>query len=68
MAKWFVSAKRADFEEIGKTFGISPVLARIIRNRDIIGNSSIDKYLHGSQKDYYEAGLMKDMNKTTKLL
>ena len=48
MAKWFVSAKRADFEEIGKTFGISPVLARIIRNRDIIGNSSIDKYLHGS--------------------
>lgn len=68
MAKWFVSAKRADFEEIGKTFGISPVLARIIRNRDIIGNSSIDKYLHGSQKDYYAAGLMKDMDKAAGLL
>ena len=68
MAKWFVSAKRADFEEIGKTFGISPVLARIIRNRDIIGNSSINKYLHGSQKDYYEAGLMKDMDKAAGLL
>lgn len=68
MAKWFVSAKRADFEEIGKAFGISPVLARIIRNRDIIGNEAIEKYLYGSKKDYYAADLMKDMDKAVGLL
>ena len=48
MAKWFVAAKKADFYGIGQRFHISPVLARIIRNRDIEGEEQIEKYLHGS--------------------
>ncbi len=35
MSKWMVAAKRADFNKIAQQYGISPVLARIIRNRDV---------------------------------
>ena len=36
MEKWVVSAKKADFQEIGRKFGVDPVIARLIRNRDQI--------------------------------
>ena len=49
--KWVVSAKRADFAEIGKKFQIDPVIARIIRNRDVIGDKAVREYIHyGSKK------------------
>ena len=41
--KWYVAAKRADFEELGKKFSIDPVVARLIRNRDIVGEEAVDK-------------------------
>lgn len=47
MPKWFVTAKRADFEAIASKFHISPVTARIIRNRDIITDEQIDHFLNG---------------------
>ena len=53
MKKWFVSAKRADFTEIGKKFNITPMTARIIRNRDVIGDEQIRKFLHGGIADLY---------------
>ena len=33
--RWVVSAKRADFQAIADRFGIDPVIARLIRNRDV---------------------------------
>ena len=63
MKKWFVSAKKADFTEIGKKFHITPMTARIIRNRDVVGEEQIRKYLHGSTADLYspwELSGMKD--------
>ena len=50
MAKWFLATKRAEFEKIGEKYGISPVLARIIRNRDIVEDADIEKYLYGYPK------------------
>ena len=47
MEKWVVSAKRADFEQLANKFGIDPVIARLIRNRDQITDREIDRYLHG---------------------
>ena len=58
-----VAAKRADFKGIGERFGIDQVTARIIRNRDVIGEKAIEKYLHGSRKDFYSPWLLKDMEK-----
>lgn len=36
MEKWVIAAKRADFNQIGQQFHIDPVIARLIRNRDVI--------------------------------
>ena len=68
MEKWMVAAKRADFKGIGERFGIDQVTARIIRNRDVIGEKAIEKYLHGSRKDFYSPWLLKDMEKTVAIL
>lgn len=63
-----VAAKRADFKGIGERFGIDQVTARIIRNRDVIGEKAIEKYLHGSRKDFYSPWLLKDMEKAVTIL
>lgn len=68
MAKWFVAAKKADFNGIAKQFGISPVLARVIRNRDIIGEEAIRKYLGGTLADLYDPALLKGMEQAVFLL
>lgn len=68
MAKWFVAAKKADFYGIGQRFHISPVLARIIRNRDIEGEEQIEKYLHGSIDRMYDPALLKGSGMAAPLL
>ncbi|WP_251352761.1 single-stranded-DNA-specific exonuclease RecJ [Hominisplanchenecus murintestinalis] len=68
MEKWFVSAKRADFQEIGRKFGIDAVTARLIRNRDVVGDEAVREYLYGSRKDLYAPQLMKDCRKTAEIL
>ena len=68
MSKWMVAAKRADFGAISEKYGISPVLARIIRNRDVVEDRDIDKFLNGTRKELYAPNLLKDMDKTVKIL
>ena len=68
MAKWFLASKRAEFDEIGKKYGISPVLARIIRNRDIIEDTDIERYLHGGLEDLYDGSLMQDMDRAVAIM
>lgn len=68
MSKWFIAAKKADFEQWGKQFGIDPVIARIIRNRDITEEHSVESFLRGSLSDCYAPLLMKDMEKGCTLL
>ena len=68
MEKWFVIQKGADFTGLGKRFGISPVTARLIRNRDVIGEEAFEKYLHGSLQDLYDPHLLKDAELLTDLL
>lgn len=68
MAKWFVAAQKADFYGIGQRFHISPVLARIIRNRDIEGEEQIEKYLHGSIDRMYDPALLKGSGMAALLL
>ena len=68
MAKWFVSAKKADFNKIGEKYHISPVLARIIRNRDIVEEKDIEKYLHGTLADVYDGSLLKDLDKAVAMI
>lgn len=68
MAKWFEIRKGADFNRIGEKYKISPVLARIIRNRDITEDYQIEKFLYGSLQDVYDGDLLKDMGKAISIL
>lgn len=53
MEKWVVATKKADFQGMSNRFGIDPVIARLIRNREYITDKEIDKYLHGKIKNLY---------------
>jgi len=68
MSKWMIAAKKADFEEIAKHFGISPVLARLIRNRDVAEEEAIRKYLSGTQEDLHKPWQMKDIQKAADII
>ncbi|MBD5550896.1 MAG: single-stranded-DNA-specific exonuclease RecJ [Lachnospiraceae bacterium] len=68
MANWFVAAKKADFDAIAKKFDISPVLARLIRNRDVCGEEEIRKYLYGSIQDLYAPELLKGMDQAVSVI
>ncbi len=63
MAKWMVSAKKADFNKIAEQFDIDPVLARIIRNRDILTEEEIALFLNGTLQDLHNPRLLYDMEK-----
>lgn len=68
MEKWVVTTKGADFTAIGQTFGIDPVIARIIRNREIVGEERIRQYLHGNLQDLPSPWLLKDMETAVDIL
>lgn len=68
MSKWMVAAKRADFQRLSQEFQISPVLARIIRNRDVITEEEMRKFLYGTVDDLYAPDLLKDMKKAVDIL
>lgn len=66
--RWRVYGKKADFNRIAQTFHISPVTARIIRNRDVDGEDAIRRYLYGTVEDLYDPRRMKDMGKAADLV
>ena len=68
MQQWVVTSKRADFKEIGSRFGIDQVTARIIRNRDVVGDEAIAQYLDGTLRDLADAHQMKDAVQLVQIL
>ena len=66
--KWFVSMKKADFNRIAEKYHISPITARLIRNRDITGDDEIDLYLNGTIADLCDGMLMRDMDRAVEIL
>lgn len=68
MERWFITMKKADFNGIAEKYHISPIIARLIRNRDVIGDEEIDFYLNGTIADLYDGMLMKDMDRAVEIL
>lgn len=67
-AKWMLYGKKADFDKIAKRYHISPVTARIIRNRGIQDMEAIGSYLHGSLKELHDPHLLPDMDRAAKII
>ncbi len=68
MQEWRVYSKRADFEAIGRRYGIDSVVARVIRNRDVIGDEAMDMYINGTLADLHSLHLMKDMDRAIEII
>ncbi|MDD3278096.1 MAG: single-stranded-DNA-specific exonuclease RecJ [Lachnospiraceae bacterium] len=68
MERWVVLNKKSNFQEIGRKFGIDPVIARLIRNRDVIGEEAIEEYLHGGIQQLHDPMKLKDMQVALELL
>lgn len=66
--KWVVAAKRADFQRIAEEYQIDPVIARLIRNRDVQGREEINEYLYGRVEDLPSPWLLKDMERAVELI
>lgn len=68
MKKWFLYQKKADFNGIGARYGISPILARILCNRDVQTEEQLHMYLEGILEDCHDPALLPDIRKAVKLL
>lgn len=67
-ARWMVYGKKADFNALAQRFSISPVTARIIRNRDVQGEAEMERYLHGTLEDLYDPHRLKDLDLAVQIL
>lgn len=68
MERWMLLRKGADFQAISEKFHISPRIACLVRNRDVIGDEAIRNYLYGTIADLHDGMLMKDMDKAVEIL
>lgn len=68
MKKWMLLQKKADFNQIAKKYGISPITARVMRNRDIISDEEMEMYLNGTLLDMHDPFLLKDMEKAVGII
>ena len=68
MEKWLIYCKKADFAAISQKFNITPMLARIIRNRDVCGDEAIAEYLNGGIEDMHDPFLLDGMDEAVSLI
>lgn len=68
MERWVLLQKGADFKRIAEKFHISPRLACLIRNRDVVGDEELDLYLNGTIEELGDGLLMKDMDKAAQII
>ena len=61
MERWVLLRKGGDFEAMGEKFNISPRLACLIRNRNVIGEAKVHKFLNGTIEEINDGRLMKGM-------
>ena len=61
MEKWFVQNKKADFAGIADTLHCSQVLARILRNRDLLETEDMEVFLHGGLENLHSPWLLHGM-------
>lgn len=68
MEKWIEIRKGGNFMEMAKKYGIDPLIARIIRNRDIIDEKEITEYLYSGKEALHNPHLLKDVDKAAEII
>ena len=62
MAKWLEIRKGADFNAIARKHGISPITARILRNREVFEEEDVKRYLSGDMSLLHDPHMLKDID------
>lgn len=68
MEKWIEIRKGGNFMEMAKKYGIDPLIARIIRNRDIMDEKEITEYLYGGKEALHNPHLLKNVDKAAEII
>lgn len=68
MEKWFIRNKKVDYKKISNELGINPFLARLLINRGIIEQNSIQMFLDPNLNKLYPTDSMKDLVLAAKIL
>ena len=66
--KWLIRKRNADYEALCRTFQISPVCARVLRNRGLITADDFQSYLYGDLNDLSDPRKLRNAAKTAALL
>lgn len=66
--KWMVHSKKADFDGFAKALGVSPIVARIMRNKDLESIEEQRAFLDNSLENMHNPSLMKDMDKAIDII
>ena len=68
MSDWMIAHRGGDFTAIAEQCHISPILARIIRNRGVIGPAATDVFLNGTTADLRDPHLIPGMDGAVKII
>ena len=66
--QWVVLTKHADFRAVAGRFHVDPVIARILRNRELISDEDIRRFFSTDLRDLYEPALLRDMDRAVALM
>lgn len=66
--KWIQYAKKADFQSWATVLRVSPLMARLIRNRDVLTLDDARKYLYGTIDDLADPSCMKGIPEAVEII
>ena len=66
--EWRIYGKSADFKAIGEKYNIDQVVARVIRNRDIVTQQQYEEYINGGLDSLHSPWLLRDMDRAAQLV
>ena len=68
LEQWMLHTKKADFDGFAKALGVSPIVARIMRNKDLETIEEQRAFLDNSIENLHNPLLMKDMDKAIDII
>ena len=66
--RWIEYGKKADFDAWAKALSVSPLFARILKNRGIDSVEEAKKFLYGTTDDLLDPALILEMEKAASIL
>ncbi len=66
--RWMLKGKKADLEYISKKYGISPFLCKLMINREILDDNTINSYINPVYENLHSPKGLKDLSKSVEII